>query len=99
MLCAAKSRFIMGSSNQVADQNELDSTYGSRRQHDKHFKGPIHERGCTDVLCLLLLIAFIVGWVIVGVFAFKWGDPLILIYPSNSEGDICGRGNYRYSIC
>ena len=85
----------MGSSNRVIDENGVDNRYGARRQHDKHFRGPIHERGCTDVLCLFLLIAFVVGWAIVGVYAIMWGNPLILIYPSNSEGEICGQGDYR----
>ena len=82
----------MGSSNQVQDQNG-DVKYGSPRHHEKDFKGPIHNRGCTDVLCLLLLLAFLVGWVVVGVFAFSNGDPLVLLYPSNSKGEICGK-NY-----
>ena len=90
----------MGSSNQVGDQNgDAGGRYGKHREHDKHFKGPIHDRGCTDVLCLLLLFAFIAGWVVVGVFAFSWGNPLVLIYPSDSNGDICGAGEYRYIIC
>ena len=82
----------MGSSNQVQDQNG-DAKYGLPRHHEKDFKGPIHNRGCTDVLCLLLLLAFLVGWVVVGVFAFSNGDPLLLLYPSNSKGEICGK-NY-----
>ena len=86
----------MGSSNQVVDQDGTDDRYGARRQHDKHFRGPIHDRGCTDVLCLLLLLAFVGGWVVVGVYAIMWGDPLILIYPSNSQGEICGREPYKY---
>ena len=89
------SKLKMGSSNQVLDQNGSDGRFGAPRPHDKHFRGPIHERGCTDVLCLLLLIAFVIGWVVVGVYAFTWGNPLILIYPSNSTGQICGQGENR----
>ena len=85
----------MGSSNQVFDQNG-EAKYGSPRHHDKDFRGPIHNRGCTDVLCLLLLLAFVVGWAIVGFYAFTSGNPLILFYPSNSAGEICGQGKYRY---
>ena len=86
----------MGSTNQVADSNGSSGAYGTARVYDKNFKGPIQKRGCTDVICLLLLIAFMVGWALVGVFAFMRGDPLILLYPSNSQGEICGKGNYRY---
>ena len=88
------SDLTMGSSNQVNDENG-DVKNGSPRHHDKDFRGPIHDRGCTDVLCLLLLLAFLVGWVVVGVCAFTWGNPLTLLYPSNSAGEICGQGEYR----
>ena len=53
-------------------------------------KGPIKNRGCTDILCFLLLIAFLGGWVVVGIYAFGNGNPLKLIYPSDSNGKICG---------
>ena len=53
-------------------------------------KGPIKDRGCTDVLCFLLLIAFLAGWVVVGIYAFQNGNPLKLVYPSDSSGLICG---------
>ena len=31
-------------------------------------RGPVKDRSCTDVLCLLVFIAFLVGWGIVGYF-------------------------------
>ena len=52
------------------------------------------DRSCTDVLCLLLFVVFLVAWVVVGVWAFANGDPNRLVYPSNSKGEICGRGDY-----
>ena len=52
------------------------------------------NRSCTDILCLLLFLVFIVGWVVVGVLGFMSGDPEQLVYPSNSRGDICGRGDF-----
>ena len=85
----------MGSSNQVED---IKQRHGTAHKHDPNFRGPTKNRGCTDILCLLLLIAFVVGWVIVGVFAIQWGNPMILLYPSNSKGEICGQGDYRYCV-
>ena len=58
-------------------------------------KDPVNiakSRSCTDILCILLFLVFLGGWVGVGVFGFLHGDPEQLIYPSNSRGEICGRG-------
>ena len=58
-------------------------------------KDPVNiakSRSCTDILCILLFLVFLGGWVGVGVFGFLHGDPEQLIYPSNSHGEICGRG-------
>ena len=53
--------------------------------------GPNEKRSCTDVLCLLLLVIFCLVWFGVAIYAFSQGNPFQLIYPSNSEGEICGR--------
>ena len=58
-------------------------------------KDPVNiakSRSCTDILCILLFLVFLGGWVGVGVLGFLHGDPEQLIYPSNSRGEICGRG-------
>ena len=55
--------------------------------------GPIKNRGCTDILCFLLFFAFLGGWGVVGYYGFKNGDPIKLIYPSDSTGSICGSGD------
>ena len=54
---------------------------------------PQNKRSCTDVLCLALFTVFIGGWVGVGILGFLNGHPEQLLYPSNSRGEICGRGN------
>lgn len=56
--------------------------------------GPIKNRGCTDVLCFGLFLAFLVGWGVVAVFAFIHGDPERLINPTDSYGNVCGVGNF-----
>ena len=40
-----------------------DSGQGEKLPHDKHFKGPLDSRSCTDILFLLLFIAFWAGMV------------------------------------
>eukprot|EP00095_Tigriopus_kingsejongensis_P005861 maker-scaffold38_size502422-snap-gene-1.13 protein:Tk05861 transcript:maker-scaffold38_size502422-snap-gene-1.13-mRNA-1 annotation:"hypothetical protein DAPPUDRAFT_305570" len=84
----------MGSSNKVEDFQSSGAKYGEKHEHDPEFDGPIKKRSCTDILCLLLFLIFIGAWIAVAVYAFINGNPERLIYPSNSNGEICGRGNY-----
>ncbi|NWQ72516.1 CTL2 protein, partial [Neopipo cinnamomea] len=43
-------------------------------------------RGCTDVVCCVLLVVAIVGYVVVGVVAWTHGDPRKVIHPTDSRG-------------
>lgn len=71
--------------------NKVSAVENSSDKHDLSKEGgPIRNRGCTDVICLLLFLAFLVGWVVVGIYAFENGKPLRLFYPSNTNGEICG---------
>ncbi|GFN94001.1 choline transporter-like protein 2 [Plakobranchus ocellatus] len=58
-------------------------------------KGPKLNRSCTDVVCCLLFIVFIAGLVVVAYFAFLYGDPKLLIYPEDSDGNLCGLGSFK----
>ncbi|KAF0288293.1 Choline transporter-like protein 2 [Amphibalanus amphitrite] len=51
---------------------------------------PVSDRSCTDVLCLLLWLAFVLGWAAVAVFVYSQGDPDLLLHPTNSDGEPCG---------
>ena len=61
---------------------------------DKSGAGPIKDRSCTDVICLGLLISFLVVWVFIAIWAFQFGDPSKLMYPTDSFGDVCGGGEF-----
>jgi hypothetical protein len=63
---------------------------GTPKKFDPTFKGPIANRGCTDVICCLLFIAFICGMGVVGYFGYRDGNPFALVYPTDSRGQICG---------
>eukprot|EP00002_Diphylleia_rotans_P003031 TRINITY_DN1201_c0_g1_i1.p1 TRINITY_DN1201_c0_g1~~TRINITY_DN1201_c0_g1_i1.p1 ORF type:complete len:611 (-),score=135.12 TRINITY_DN1201_c0_g1_i1:698-2530(-) len=48
------------------------------------------DRECRDILFLLLFIGFWVGcWIVAGI-SFDGGDPRRLIYPRDSQDNICG---------
>ncbi|XP_045619901.2 choline transporter-like protein 4 isoform X2 [Procambarus clarkii] len=68
---------------------------GEALQYDAQFTGPIKKRSCTDILCLLLFVAFLAGWGVVTAFAALNGDPSRLLYPTDSMGRVCGRGELQ----
>ncbi|XP_046721930.1 choline transporter-like protein 2 isoform X1 [Silurus meridionalis] len=65
--------------------------HGEPRKYDPSFKGPIQNRGCTDIICCIFFIVAIVGYVGVGILAWSQGDPRKVIYPTNSRGEFCGQ--------
>ncbi|XP_030331146.1 choline transporter-like protein 2 isoform X2 [Strigops habroptila] len=67
------------------------SKHGAPQKYDPTFKGPIYNRGCTDVICCILLVLAIAGYVAVGIVAWSYGDPRKLIYPTDSRGQFCGQ--------
>uniref|UniRef100_A0A8C1FR66 Choline transporter-like protein n=1 Tax=Cyprinus carpio carpio TaxID=630221 RepID=A0A8C1FR66_CYPCA len=68
---------------------------GEPRKFDPTFKGPIYNRGCTDILCCILFILALLGYFAVGILAWSQGDPRKVIYPTDSKGQFCGQvGSY-----
>ncbi|XP_030264236.1 choline transporter-like protein 2 isoform X4 [Sparus aurata] len=65
--------------------------YGEPRKYDPTFKGPIQNRGCTDIVCCILFIIAILGYFAVGILAWSQGDPRKVIYPTDSRGQFCGQ--------
>uniref|UniRef100_A0A673AAX4 Choline transporter-like protein n=1 Tax=Sphaeramia orbicularis TaxID=375764 RepID=A0A673AAX4_9TELE len=81
------------------DTNE-ESEYGEAAQYDPTFRGPIKDRGCTDIICCILFMAVILGYIVVGILAWLYGDPRHVLYPRNSTGWFCGIGpnNFLYNL-
>ena len=52
------------------------------------------SRSCTDLVCLSLYILALLGWLAVAVVGFIDGDPQQILYPTDSSGNICGRGEF-----
>uniref|UniRef100_A0A8C1ME19 Choline transporter-like protein n=1 Tax=Cyprinus carpio TaxID=7962 RepID=A0A8C1ME19_CYPCA len=47
---------------------------------------------CTDIICCVLFMLIIAGYMVVGVLAWLYGDPRHVLYPRNSTGMFCGVG-------
>ncbi|XP_037044636.1 choline transporter-like 2 isoform X2 [Bradysia coprophila] len=71
-------------------EDDHPEKYGEPLTYDKNFKGPLSKRSCTDVICLLIFIAFLACWGVVGYYAIKNGDPDRLLVPTDSQGLKCG---------
>ncbi|CAH8575394.1 unnamed protein product [Dicrocoelium dendriticum] len=52
--------------------------------------GPVRKRSCTDIPCGILFFIFILGFLVVTLWSFAMGDYRRVIYPTNSQGRVCG---------
>uniref|UniRef100_A0A2R9BTI1 Choline transporter-like protein n=2 Tax=Pan paniscus TaxID=9597 RepID=A0A2R9BTI1_PANPA len=76
-------------------RDEDDEAYGKPVKYDPSFRGPIKNRSCTDVICCVLFLLFILGYIVVGIVAWLYGDPRQVLYPRNSTGAYCGMGENK----
>ncbi|XP_064615928.1 choline transporter-like protein 2 isoform X2 [Liolophura sinensis] len=63
--------------------------------YDPTFNGPIKKRSCTDIICCLLFVIFVAGLGVVAYFAYTYGNPRLLLYPQDSQGNLCGYGTKK----
>uniref|UniRef100_A0A671KMK0 Choline transporter-like protein n=1 Tax=Sinocyclocheilus anshuiensis TaxID=1608454 RepID=A0A671KMK0_9TELE len=52
-------------------------------------------RSCTDIICCVLFMLVIAGYIVVGILAWLYGDPRHVLYPRNSTGMFCGIGQNK----
>uniref|UniRef100_A0A7N6BW98 Choline transporter-like protein n=1 Tax=Anabas testudineus TaxID=64144 RepID=A0A7N6BW98_ANATE len=66
---------------------------GESRKFDPNFRGPVHNRNCTDVFCCFIFVIVIIGYIALGTVAWIHGDPRKVVYPTDSHGQFCGQKN------
>ncbi|XP_059255876.1 choline transporter-like protein 4 [Mustela nigripes] len=76
----------------MGGKQDGDEACGKPAKYDPSFRGPIKNRSCTDIICCILFLAFILGYIVVGIVAWVYGDPRQVLYPRNSTGAYCGVG-------
>jgi hypothetical protein len=57
---------------------------------DQLENGPVQDRGCTDVICCLIFVAFLVFLVAAGGYGLIHGKPYLLLTPWDSDQNGCG---------
>lgn len=73
---------------------EVQEVHETLKRSKSEFKGPLKEgRRIRDVFFLLLFIAFCGGLAVIAWRCFHTGDPLRIIYGTDSFGNICGVDN------
>ncbi|XP_053448494.1 choline transporter-like protein 5 isoform X2 [Nycticebus coucang] len=73
------------------DTPSEEEDFGDARTYDPEFKGPVANRSCTDVLCCVVFVLVIVGYILLGLVAWVHGDPRRVAYPTDSQGHFCGQ--------
>uniref|UniRef100_A0A8C0P0R0 Choline transporter-like protein n=2 Tax=Canis lupus TaxID=9612 RepID=A0A8C0P0R0_CANLF len=81
----------MNDKEETPDTYLNDETYGYPNAYDPNFKGPVAKRSCTDVLCCIIFILFIIAYILLGLVAWIHGDPRRVAYPTDSKGHFCGQ--------
>ncbi|XP_038413384.1 choline transporter-like protein 5 isoform X2 [Canis lupus familiaris] len=81
----------MNDKEETPDTYLDDETYGYPNAYDPNFKGPVAKRSCTDVLCCIIFILFIIAYILLGLVAWIHGDPRRVAYPTDSKGHFCGQ--------
>ncbi|XP_069378280.1 choline transporter-like protein 5-B isoform X1 [Paralichthys olivaceus] len=78
----------------MARKTDIPSSYyGEPRKFDPNFRGPVHNRSCTDVVCCVIFVIVILGYIALGTVAWIHGDPRKVVYPTDSHGQFCGQKN------
>ncbi|XP_056270280.1 choline transporter-like protein 5-B isoform X2 [Pseudoliparis swirei] len=78
----------------MARKTDIPSSYyGEPRKFDPNFRGPVQNRSCTDVVCCVIFIVVIIGYIALGTVAWINGDPRKVVYPTDSHGQFCGPQN------
>ena len=66
----------------TADDYEIDEAIKA---------GPLHNRKCTDILCLLIFIVALIGGGYVAVYSYENGNPERIMRPMDADGNFCGK--------
>ncbi|EAX06403.1 solute carrier family 44, member 5, isoform CRA_b, partial [Homo sapiens] len=81
----------MNDTEKPADTPSEEEDFGDPRTYDPDFKGPVANRSCTDVLCCMIFLLCIIGYIVLGLVAWVHGDPRRAAYPTDSQGHFCGQ--------
>lgn len=53
-------------------------------------KAMVFDRKCTDILCCMVFLAFIIFTAVICGYGLSKGDPSRIMTPFDSDGNACG---------
>ena len=64
---------------------------------DEFKNGPLSDerRRCRDVCCCILFVLFLLGCAFVCYLGVKYGNPDLILYPYDEDGNQCGQGKLK----
>ena len=75
----------------MSDQeNLIDKEDYGEPTPDSYDQGPLEERGCTDIICCIVFVVFLCGFLGIAGFAFSKGNPKKVIAPYDPDHRACG---------
>ncbi|XP_066152702.1 choline transporter-like 2 isoform X5 [Euwallacea fornicatus] len=80
----------MSTDSELHFYDESTDFINRREIHYDESYGPNKNRSCTDVICLLIFVAFVGAWIAIGAWAISHGNPEKLLVPKDSYGLHCG---------
>lgn len=72
------------------DDDDLNKEAHQKFQAPDNWDGPVQDRHCTDSACFILLLIFLLIFSWIGLNATQKGDPRVIVYPMDYEGNVCG---------
>lgn len=73
----------------IADYDDDDEA-NEKLRAAADWSGPVEQRYCTDLFCLILLVLCWVGMSVIGVYVIQNGDNRLVLYPLDYDGNVCG---------
>lgn len=90
----------MCTDNGYTDKDTKEANDEKNKTDEKMKNGIILDRSCTDVIMCIIFTVFFFGCFGTAAYGYAEGDPVLLITPYDSDGNICGitdgYDNYLY---
>ena len=72
-----------------------DAAKGSNEVGPENGPAIFRRRGCTDVFCIVLFLAFALGMIYLTFLAWTYGEPYSILYGKDYLGNRCGIGDFK----
>ena len=76
--------------DKIEDYDDDDTEAHEKLIAPADWDGPVKQRYCTDLLCLIMLVVtwFAMTWI--GIYAVANGDYRVILHPMDYDGNVCG---------